>query len=271
MLCGIDMSNKFCLEDMTWPEVQKRVKESQIAIVPTGSIEQHGRHLPLKTDIFCAYEIAKRAAEKVKDDVKTVVVPPIWFGLSPEHIDFPGTISLRPETLLALVEDVCKSLVRHGFNKLVIFNGHGGNPAVLQVALIKITKETGAFVALINWWDLATEVISEVKESLFCHAEEVETSVVMALGFPVNMSLAKRFIPKPRFPELAGWDLCPSEQRIVISDFWDFGDPKTANGSIGDPTKASKEKGEKILAAAVDKFAEFLRDLAKEPVSSSSS
>jgi len=138
--------------------------------------------------------------------------------------------------------------------------------AVLQVALIKITKETGAFVVLINWWDLATEVISEVKESLFCHAEEVETSVMMELGFPVNMSLAKKFIPKPRFPELAGYDICPSEQRIIISDFWDFGNPKMADGSIGDPTKASKEKGEKILAAAVDKFAEFLRDLAKEPL-----
>mgnify|MGYP000975475067 CR=1 FL=1 len=129
------------LPDMTWEEVKDRARESDVAIVVTGANEQHGIHLPLKTDIFIATEIAKRGVDLVKNDVKPIIAPPIPFGYSPEHQFFPGTIVINLNTFINLVKDVVRSLIKSGFNKIVIINGHGGNPPALMNVVGEIKQE----------------------------------------------------------------------------------------------------------------------------------
>jgi creatinine amidohydrolase/Fe(II)-dependent formamide hydrolase-like protein len=106
-------------------EIAEAAREGAVVIVPMGAIEQHGPHLPLNTDIYDALAIAQRAAELV-EEFPVLVAPPIWWGLSNEHMDLPGTINVRLETLTAVVSDVCHSIHAHGFDKIVLLSGHGG-------------------------------------------------------------------------------------------------------------------------------------------------
>ena len=145
--------NKILLNDMSWQEVKDRLKETDIIIIPTGSNEQHGPHLPLKTDIFIATQIATRAAEMVKDDVKPIIAPPIPWGYSPEHIAFPGSIWLDSKTMMSIITDICRSLLYHGFKKIIFFNGHGTNPPVIYTALNDVymaQKDPNIFLLLVN-------------------------------------------------------------------------------------------------------------------------
>lgn len=243
---------------MTWPEVEDRLKESDIAIIPVGSTEQHGPALPLNNDAFTAYTLAKMAAVKVKEGVKPVITPPVSFGVSEHHMGFPGTITLRPETFTNIIIDVCKSLVHHGFKKLVIVNGHGGNDAALSIATAKVKEETGAFIALVNWWTLAGDVIQKVAESPLFHACESETSVALAIGQNVNMDKTVKEIPQTAMPNFLKCDLF-AKPPIVATPI----DMKTLtkSGVVGDATRASAEKGKQIVDAVVNRLAEFLREL----------
>lgn len=246
---------KILLAEMTWPEVEERLKESDVAIIPVGSTEQHGRHCPFKTDTFIAFNIAKMAAEAAFDDVKPIVLPPISFGVSREHMDFPGSITVMPETLKNLVKDICRSLVHHGFRRIVIVNGHGGfgHLPMLQLAIVDMKVETGEYFALVNYFDLVSDIINEVSESEpQFHADEVETSLVMALGYNVDLSRETAHILQ--FPsKFTSYGL-----RIALPSIKDRG---YTSGTMGDPRKASKDKGEKILKVAVERLADFLREV----------
>ena len=163
------------LAKMTWPEVEDRLKESDIAIVPVGSTEQHGPALPLDNDHFAAIQIAKMVAEKIWDDVKVVVTPPIVFGYSPHHMGFKGTITLRESTLSDVIIDVCTSLASHGFKKIVLINGHGGNTTAIGNALHSLHENIDAKVFNIDWWTVASDKILEVATRPVYHACDMET------------------------------------------------------------------------------------------------
>lgn len=259
------MTQSVFLSDMSWPEVQDRLKQTNIAIIPTGSIEQHGPHLPLKTDILIASEISQRAAERVKDDVKAVITPPIPFGYSPGHSAFPGSIWLESGTFINIVKDVCKSLLHHGFKKIIFFNGHGNNPPFLLTGINDTylsQKDPNIFLIVINWGELISDVMTEVSETAFWHACEVETSLLLALNVPINMKLAKKEYPQSPMPNYIFYDSIKkstSKQKINIigprvKDY-------SKSGILGDPTKATREKGEIMLTAVVDRFATFLKEL----------
>jgi creatinine amidohydrolase len=136
-----------CLADLTYPDIQAYLKRSELILIPIASTEQHGPHLPLSTDTVTAYEVSKRAAEQA--DV--LYTPTIWTGYSPQHMRAPsqgaGTITVRAETLLNLVYDIARSLIHHGFNKLIFVNGHGSNVKVIDPVLRRIRYDTGALVA----------------------------------------------------------------------------------------------------------------------------
>src|SRR5713226_2047566 len=146
--------HKVFLSDMSWPEVEARLKETDVVLVPTGSNEQHGPILPEKTDIFISTEIARRAAEEVRNDVKAVVAPPVPFGYSPEWLEWPGTISLRIETLRNLLMDIVTSLIHHGFRKIVLVNGHGSNPPILWQIMTEVNQREDVMLLTLNWWQL---------------------------------------------------------------------------------------------------------------------
>ena len=122
------------LYKLTRPEVEEYLKENDIVLFPTGSTEQHGKHIAIDNDAFTALEVSKRVAEKTG----VLVAPVMPFGYSPHHMAFSGTITLPFETLLQVYKEVCKSLMKHGFKKIVIMNGHGGNSNVIAEALRRI-------------------------------------------------------------------------------------------------------------------------------------
>jgi len=246
------------LAKMTWRDVEKRLTESNVAIVPVGSTEQHGPALPVDNDAFTSYTIAVMAAEKVSDYVKPIVTPPIPYGVSEHHMGFPGTITLAPELLTDVVTDVCRSLSRHGFKKIVVLNGHGGNDDALHTAIYKLKRETNAFVCLVNWWEMAMDVIRENTDSPFFHADETETSVALALNQLVKTDKLVRTIPTTKMPDFIKPDFFASSPSVRVA--WDMRE-LTDSGVVGDATKASREKGERIVKATTDRLVNFLRAL----------
>ena len=165
-------------EKFTWVEIKDSLPRIKAVILPVGSIEQHGPHLPLACDSLGAYKLSKEVAEKLNGEV--LVLPPIFYGVSEHHMDFPGTITVRSETLISIIYDIAESIKRTGISKLIIINGHGGNIPALSIAIRKIQTDLGITVVLINPWELISDVIQEVIESdVWGHACEFETSLAL--------------------------------------------------------------------------------------------
>ena len=174
------------LLDLAPPDIAWFQERSDLILIPIGSCEQHGAHLPLGTDTITALEVSRRAAEKA--DV--LYAPPFWAGYSPQHLrdaeSGVGTITLRANTLNAVLYDIARSLIHHGWNKLVFVNGHGSNTKVLDPLLRRIRYETGAFVALYKPYAeryigiLEGLLENPPDETPGWHASELETSQVMA-------------------------------------------------------------------------------------------
>ena len=141
-----DRPSSHNLLDLAPPDIAWFQERSDLILIPIGSCEQHGAHLPLGTDTITALEVSRRAAEKA--DVP--YAPPFWAGYSPQHMREPetgvGTITLRADTFTELLYDIARSLIHHGWNKLVFVNGHGSNTKVIDPLLRRIKYETGAFV-----------------------------------------------------------------------------------------------------------------------------
>ncbi len=245
---------------MTWPEVEDRLKESDIAIVPVGSTEQHGPALPLDNDHFAATQIAKMVAEKLWDNVKVVVTPPIAFGYSPHHMGFKGTITLRESTLSDVIIDVCTSLASHGFKQIVLINGHGGNTTAIGNALHSLHKNIDAQVFNIDWWTVASDKILEVATRPVYHACDMETSVSMYLGQQV---LEDKLVDEPGKSPVPGFvepDLfAPPPKVSMMYSMKDI----TDSGVVGYATKATKEKGKQIADVALERIVKFILKLAK--------
>src|SRR4051795_303377 len=178
---------------MTWPQVADRLDDGVDAVlIPIGTTEQHGPHMPLDTDCFIARSLCARAAEHGEQEgVSLLVAPTLNVTLSWYHMQFPGSMRLSTTTFLQVFREVCESLVHHGFGTLVAVNGHGGNVAALTVAINHYFETTGRRVLLAQWWDLASDVLADV-EGPMIHAEEAETSLAMALGQTVYEDRATR-------------------------------------------------------------------------------
>jgi creatinine amidohydrolase len=148
-------------------------------LLPVGSMEQHGPHLPLDTDIYPLTRWCLEAAERVPEDV--LLMETIPYGFNIHACDFPGTIHIGHETLIAYCTDVCKSVALNGFKKIVLINGHGSNSAPLELVARRVVLETGAACAVVDWFTLGTDAFTPLRESVFpggcSHACEAETSV----------------------------------------------------------------------------------------------
>lgn len=260
---------KVLLTDMNWPELERRLKETDMVIVPVGSTEQHGPILPLKTDAFIVNEIARRAAEAVETDVKAVVAPSVPFGYSPGWLEWPGTISLRGETFRNLIIDMIESLRHHGFRKIVILNGHGTNPPLLWQIMNETNRTKDIMLVIVNWYELVYDVYEKVIErKVGGHAEELETSMILALGEKVDIRNVAKYVSELPFAKFQKPHSKASTSLLYYQYaqpvyYWRQGEIRRDNpsGVVGDATMASREKGEKILFAAVDRLAEFLREL----------
>ncbi len=252
---------------MSWLEVKEAVKEERVPLIPVGSTEQHGPHLPTKTDIFLAYEICKAATNKIPD--KSLVMPPVNYGYNEHHLDFPATIHISYETLIKFVIDIGKSLAHHGFKRIVIVNGHGSNTAPMELAARRITLETSAICASLTYLSIAPEVF-QLLEGEEAHGGDVETSMMLYLSpQSVNMSKAVRDwdFPKSKFitfgVEPKGKSFAVAGGNVQFVDWWSR---VSKTGIIGDPTKANKERGKRMFEIFVDKLAEFIEEFRKREI-----
>jgi creatinine amidohydrolase len=245
-------------EELTSPEIAALDREQTVVMLPVGSVEQHGNHLPLGTDTMLSHATALAAAEQAED---VVVLPPPWYGFSAHHLRFAGSITLRPETLIGLCEDIVASVVRHGFRRILIVNGHGGNGGVIDVLAATLGhKHHGrARVAALTYFTLAREEIAELRRSEpggMGHACEFETSMMQHVRPElVRIGLAATTYPDPGSTYLTT-DLLGAQAVRVYHDFGDL----SSTGTLGDPSLASPEAGAKFFAASVRALGAFIED-----------
>src|SRR5271155_2857452 len=166
---------------LTWPEMNDAVASQKLVILPTGATEQHGKHLPLDVDLFLCesvcLEVGRRAADRV------LVLPPISYGLNLHHIDFPGTIHIEPETFIAFCLNITKSVAYHGFQKILLVNGHGSNSPLIDLVARKTVLETKSLCFATNYAAFLTKAFAPIAESkVRAHADEFETSLYLHLA-----------------------------------------------------------------------------------------
>lgn len=255
------LERKVELEKMTHPEVAIACKESSgIVVIPIGATEQHGPHLPLNTDNIPVKWVVLKAAQVVG----VCVAPLIPYGNSRQNIGFVGTIAIRPHILGEFVKDICFSLHRHGFQKLLVVNGHGGNWEPLTVALEEVHYDTGAMVALVSLYGIAEVPVPEGAPPFEGHAGREETEVMLVLA-PEDVDKDAFVLSSPtteigEFGAVTPSQYFPSPRdrpvRFMVSA-WE----STIHGHYGDPSMATVTRGQMVLDARVEGFVKLLRDI----------
>ncbi len=238
--------------DLKAAELRDRAARDAIVIVPVGSTEQHGPHLPVQVDALLAGEVARRTALRVAEREPVVVAPTVWAGLAEHHMAYGGTITLDLPTFHAVLRCVCDSILRHGFRRILLLNGHGGNIAAMTVIVGELRRELKAAIATATYWTLpkAAEAFAGIldEQQNVRHACEAETSMLLHLKPELVDAEAMRQVKAPT--------TSPLHQGGVYR--WQSFTAITESGVIGVPAAASAEKGEKLLDAAAAVLAEAL-------------
>jgi creatinine amidohydrolase len=261
-----EMNMRYSLKELKWQEVTEYLSEKDLILFPVGSIEQHGQHLPLVTDSAWAVDVA----EAVASQEEVLICPPLYFGWSPHHLAYPGTITLKPETLTEVILDVCNSLIVHGFKKILILNGHRvANLPPIEIAASKLRNTTQAYIGIV---DLALIVVEEVRKICesevggFGHADEIETSF-MLYKHPelVDMTKAGKNLSPMRgrfFHSFASPDYALSGNRFwskpTIEEWRKSTEP---SGFKGDASLGTSEKGKEIFEAIVANVIDVIHEI----------
>jgi creatinine amidohydrolase len=245
---------------LTWPEMNEAIAAQKLVILPTASTEQHGKHLPLDVDLFLCesvcLEVGRRAADRV------LVLPPIAYGLNLHHIDFPGTVHIEPETFMAFGLNITKSVAYHGFEKILIVNGHGSNTPLIDLIARKTVLETKSLCFATGYSSFLLQAFEPIRESaVMAHADEFETSLYLHLAPDrVRMDLAAK--GDDRMGKYVSSD-STRNYPVRFNDFWGRW---TQTGVHGDATKATAEKGRILFEAAVNGLVELVDELRAWPV-----
>jgi creatinine amidohydrolase/Fe(II)-dependent formamide hydrolase-like protein len=248
------IEGRYLLSELTWPEAEIRFQEVDVALLPVGSIEQHGPHLPLDSDAFDAEYLSKKVAEACTEP-RPLVLPLIPYGVSYHHEDFSGTISIGPDTLSRLVYEIGMSASRHGVTKLVVINGHGGNSPALHFAAQMINRDAHIFTCVDTGETSDPDIHAFTETPNDVHAGEIETSTTLASRpHLVKKDRMKRFVPR-----FSNRYLNFSSKRSV--GWYAHTSKISSTGVLGDPTKASREKGEQIWELMIKNLVEFVEEL----------
>ena len=240
------------LGEMNWPDVAALDRQAMVAVYPIASFEQHGHHLPFLTDTIETTGVVDRLDMRLAERV--LCLPTQWLGYSFHHMRFAGSLTATSETHIRMIVETVDGLVRAGFLRVLIVNGHGGNQANLKVAQqILKEKHDGACVLGASWWELAKEALDQVKEAGPTgsgHAGEMETSLMMALR--PDLVRTDRLLDD-------GW-LPTSVHGARVQRFGRI-DEQTERGVYGSPTAGSADKGERMLRIVVDSLVEVVEDM----------
>lgn len=236
-------------------EESRTIARDGVLVLPTGATEQHGPHLPVGTDAMGAQYVARTAAVAVSDRFPVAVAPTLWYGSSPHHIPFGGTMSLTAGTLLAVLMDLGRSLAQASFRRLFVVNGHGGNHEIIGVAARDLALEEKLEVAACSWWSLAAERLASAGAhdigTLPGHAGGFETSVVLAL----DPSLVRE--PRPHRPDWSTPHLgtVDAPLRIERPGSW-----LSTDGFTDSPSNGTAELGHAFLEIGVEMVAAALTE-----------
>lgn len=250
----------YLLEEMSWPEIRRAAGEGAVAVLPTGSIEQHGRHLPTRTDSLLVEAVAKAGTAAFQGEAETrraVVAPTLWAGASDHHRSF-FALSVSEGTYIDVIADLAESLAEAGFTRLFVINGHGGNSAPLRVALSELRRRVPSLVcAVADYWALAAPAFRAKRKSSAggaAHAGEIETSLMLHLSAE-SVRLAEIDASVPAMPHGFEIDLIDGGPVSVFVPW----ESMSSDGQVGDPTVSDEESGKRFYQAAVSAFAEALR------------
>jgi creatinine amidohydrolase len=235
-------------------ELREQARKDAIVILPIASIEQHGPHLPVEVDSMLGEAVAARTAQKVQAKGQEVLVLPVlWTGLSEHHMSFGGTITLDNATFTAVVEGVVKSILRHGFKRIVLLNAHGGNENALRTIADDLTPKLGVPIVQFTYWYAAAVPIAKILETQggLQHACEAETAMMMAVR--------PDLVAKDRIP-LAKANTTPDVSDVVGGGvyMWRSIGSRSGSGVIGNPEAASPAKGEALFDAISSVLADKL-------------
>ena len=245
------------MPDVEWVNLKARDikalrERDAIAIIPIGSIEQHGPHLPVQVDALLAGEVALRAARLVANHTPTIVLPTIWSGLAEHHMSLGGTLTLDLQTFMGLVRGIVRSVVRNGFRRILLLNGHGGNMTALNALVGDLSAELSLPIALATYWIPPQREFAEIldEQPSVAHACEAETSMLLALRPDLVDMASLDHIDPPREWAGGGSDIYVWQS---VADW-------SPSGVAGRPKAASADKGERLLKAAAEALASRLRD-----------
>lgn len=249
--------------NLTWPEIKQAREEDYILLLPVGSIEEHGPHLPVGTDDFFAQRWANESAKMAREDfgVKTIVLPSIHYGDSLTLSSFPGTLSIRPETLINVVFDVADAVLAQGFKKIVIVNVHGGNrPAVYcaarkiknkyykkgQKVIVRVADDTDKDLLPNCFWEEAAKNDPEAAQGSMIHGGSLETAKML-----------------DTHPELVRKEKYPLKLEKYQREDVYFMEEVSATGTGGDPSKATVKAGSLLWSYLISNLAKYLKELSE--------
>jgi creatinine amidohydrolase len=250
---------------LTWPEVARAARAGRVPVVPIGTLEDHGHHLPIDTDVKLTEEICRAAVTRLGEGA--VLLPPIVHGYSPHHMDFPGTITIGWDTFCRYCTDVAVSLVRHGFRRVLLVNGHGSNQNLVETAArLAMVEEPAALVAACFYLSgpraaRAVERIRDSERGGMGHACELETSLYLHLQ-PDAVDM-ERSVDERAYPSSDNLWMDWSDGPLKLMPWWSS---FSESGVQGDATKASPEKGAALFDAAVEEIAAFVGELGRLPI-----
>lgn len=244
------------LQSLTWREAKEEIDRNPLALVPTGSTEQHGLHTPLGTDSI----IAEYFAYKVSEKKNIICTPTVTAGVSDFYWQFPGTLWVSSETFKAYMREIVNSLHLHGINRVVMVNAHGGNVGCLRQLARQLRREKGIYTIVWTWMEaVKDEIIKLFGEPMPpIHADCVETSVLWAINENFVRKELLKTSSESASPSWAEYynEILVSEETIDVSK----------NGATGDPTKADPEKGKILIQKAELNLISIIDWLQNKPV-----
>jgi creatinine amidohydrolase len=242
------MRKTHLLHEISWVDFKDYVRNNDLALLPTGSTEQHGPHNPLGTDHLVAKALAFEASKKMK----IICLPTIPFGISSEHRHFPGTIFIQPDTFKNYVKDVCNSLFSYGIKKVIIVNAHGGNITSLRTLSNELRAEEKSYCVIFQWFEIVFSRLKDLfKKIEMDHAGGMETSL--------NFALYPNLVKMDKVPHRSS-DLVRREPGIFLP--WET-IYYTMSGVFGSSKDIDQAKGKMIFRVTVDELCKLIRRMQK--------
>lgn len=239
-------------------------EDGSLLLVPVGSLEQHGYHLPVATDTLLVKAVAHAGADRVVESLPILVTPVIWSGRSPHHLPFGGTVSLTTETLLEMLSEVADTALENGFDALLFLNGHGGNMSVISDAVSKVGDQYPECDVLgLTYFHLAESVIADIRESEtggISHGGEFETSLMLHLYPELVNEDRMEGTRRDESYDRGRQDLFADGPLAVYRTFDEYSD----SGAIGVPELATAEKGRELFECLETELAELLHEIYEE-------